>query len=335
MSRARMIFEDLTKGDAADRWARIERLVAEKEPESLWLDFKEVRDPAAEPKEDYLKEKLARALSGFANTEGGILVYGIFAKEGKKGEPDAAEKITPIAEPSRFRAALEKLVKTLTDPVVGGIVVQEIVNPAKDEGVVVVFVPESNGAPHRIVSTTPVVNDKYMMRTATSVVVMPHRLLADRFSRSAPPRLQLTARFRSLGPAVVEFRLENIGRGAARRPAFEVIHPVSAFHEPAHTSSDGFAVRAQAKVGSDRLRSLIEARLDVIIYPQMEHVIYRWHTRLAGPHLELPLEFRLYALDMQPISGSGRLYVGVGENHDIALGRVLTIPTADESPGGD
>lgn len=116
MLRARMIFEDLTKGDGDARWERIERLVTGRETESLWLDFKEVRQPTALPNEDYLKDKLARAISGFANTEGGVLVYGIYAKDGKKGEPDAAEKITPIEKPGRFRAALEKLAVTLRTP---------------------------------------------------------------------------------------------------------------------------------------------------------------------------------------------------------------------------
>lgn len=99
MSRARSIFDQLTTGDATERWAHIEELVAQRAQESLWLDFKEV-GPSADPKEPYLKEKLARALSGFANTEGGVLVYGVYAKEGKKGESDAAEKLTPIVPPA-------------------------------------------------------------------------------------------------------------------------------------------------------------------------------------------------------------------------------------------
>ena len=326
-----MIFDDLSTGDQATRWARIEKLVADRAQESLWLDFKEV-GPAADPKEPYLKEKLARALSGFANTEGGVLVYGIYAKEAKKGEPDAAEKITPVAEPARFRASLEKLVLTLTDPVVGGVVVQDIVNPAKDEGVVVVLVPESSGAPHRIVSTSPEMNDKYMMRTATSVVVMPHRHLADRFAARAAPALQLTARFTALNPAMVEFRLRNLGRGAARRPALQLVHDASAFQEgmtAGRTSTTGFGMR-QEHASTGRLCTLIEARDDVVIYPGMDLLVHRWQTRLAGPSFELSLEVTLYALDMQPIQGSGKLFIGHGEAEVIAIERKLTVPGTDE-----
>lgn len=336
MSRARAIFDDLIAGDAAARWARIEKLVTDKEQESLWLDFKEV-GATADPNEAYLKEKLARALSGFVNTEGGVLVYGIFAKEGKKGEPDAAEKITPIASPGKFRAALEKLALTITDPVVGGLIVQEIVKPEADEGVVVAFVPESNGAPHRIVSTSEKWNDRYMMRTATSVVVMPHRLLADRFGRGAAPLLQLTARFTSFSPAAVEFRLSNLGRGAARRPAFALVHASSAFQEPilhGRTSTTGFGMR-QDRVSSTEVRTLIEGRGDVVIYPGMELFVHRWQTRLSSATgaLELDLDVVLYALDMQPFRGSGKLYVGVGESQDEAMARALLIPSAEELRG--
>lgn len=211
----------------------------------------------------------------------------------------------------------------------GGVVVQEIVNPASGEGVVVVFVPESIGAPHRVVSAAADINDRYMMRTATSVVVMPHRHLADRFAARAAPQLQLIARLTAVSPATVEFRLPNLGRGAARRPAFQLVHDSSAFQEPMITgraSTTGFGMRQEA-LSTGRSRTLIEAREDVIVYPGMDLVAHRWQTRLAGPAFELTLHVVLYALDMQPIQGNGRLFMSAGEQEATVKARELVVPS--------
>lgn len=329
MSRARMIYEDLTKGDGDARWERIERLVTDRETESLWLDFKEVRQPTALPNEDYLKDKLARAISGYANTEGGVLVYGIYAKDGKKGEPDAAEKITAIEKPGRFRAALEKLAVTLTDPVVGGIVVKEIVKPSTDEGVVVVFVPESNGAPHRVVSAGADVNEKYMMRTATSVMVMPHRLLADRFARTAPPALRMIVRVADPpgSPTRVEFWLKNIGRGAARQPAILFPDLPPNFEPSVGTRLTSRFVFRKNDVGDRKRLFLVEPHEDVIIYPGMEQYVATLPVQ-GGQSFTVQIPVVLHALDMQPVVGT--IDVLVNNSFDqLNIGRSFTMNVSD------
>lgn len=310
MNRARAIFDELTTGAGdAERWSRISRLVAEKEAESLWLDFKEV-NPTADPRTDnYIKEKLARSLSGFANTEGGVIVYGVVAQGGKKGQPDIAERIAPIRSPAVFRGHLERIVSSLVDPLIGGIAIQEIVDPNTSDGVVIVLVPESTGGPHRVVGASAEANDRYMMRTATEFVVMPHSALADRFSRTAPPLLRMTARFSQLAPATLELLLTNVGRGTARRPAIELVTPTSALQDPPTSNLvSGFVVRKIASNNVRTARYLIEPHTDVVLYPGQERRVHVWETRLSG-RLELPFEVRLYTIDTRPVQGSGKLEV--------------------------
>jgi hypothetical protein len=54
--------------------------------EDLHLDFKQLQRPF-EHRDD--KRNLAKALSGFANSDGGIIIWGIDARE-KNGEPDCS-----------------------------------------------------------------------------------------------------------------------------------------------------------------------------------------------------------------------------------------------------
>jgi predicted HTH transcriptional regulator len=47
------------------------------EPESLYVDFKEVANPTNPMKQNDDKENFAKALSGFANSNGGVLIWGV------------------------------------------------------------------------------------------------------------------------------------------------------------------------------------------------------------------------------------------------------------------
>jgi hypothetical protein len=186
----------------------------------LYLDFKAINS-GAKATDQNIEEKLARALSGFANVAGGVLVYGITTSRGPKGEPDRAQAVTPIQGVTAFRAALERMASRVVEPVIAGVDIREIENPATlGDGVVVVRVPESIGKPHRAVRTTSEANDRYFMRTTTEIIVMPHAMLAALFGGSPPPQLELRARFvGSVQPSPrVEIRLVNRGRGSARRP---------------------------------------------------------------------------------------------------------------------
>jgi len=74
MDRARELFKRLEAGGLA----ALERLPAEEEPESLFLDYKRSATAAGDPglhRND--RENLSKALSGFANSEGGLLIWGV------------------------------------------------------------------------------------------------------------------------------------------------------------------------------------------------------------------------------------------------------------------
>lgn len=60
------------------------------------------------------KKNLAKAISGFANTDGGVIVWGIDAPS--RGAADAAEKSERIANPKGFAAEIRGRLATMTQP---------------------------------------------------------------------------------------------------------------------------------------------------------------------------------------------------------------------------
>ncbi|MGK3959906.1 helix-turn-helix domain-containing protein [Sorangium sp. So ce118] len=197
-----------------DGWPALARWVESQLEESVYLDFKRAMSKGADIHQDDIKN-LSKSLSGFANTGGGLLVFGIDAVPKKKGEPSSASSLVPVSNIRLFREAIQKRVRQCTIPPIAGIDTRAISSPDDESsGILLILVPPSDGGPHRAAGSTKEVNDKYYMRTADETAVMPHELLADRFSRRAPTKLQLEVEHSDKGELLLIVR--NLGRGTAR-----------------------------------------------------------------------------------------------------------------------
>src|SRR5580704_7639733 len=73
----------------------IRRIVKEQWVETLLLDFKQAASNSGPMQADDRKS-LAESLSGFANSEGGVLVWGIRADKTSPTDPDVAKELKPI-----------------------------------------------------------------------------------------------------------------------------------------------------------------------------------------------------------------------------------------------
>jgi hypothetical protein len=89
-------------------------------------------------------------------------------------------------------------------------------SPNADDGVIIVWVPESIHGPHRATGTSADsgVNDKYYARSGTTNEVMSHRHLAAIFSSRPSPALRLS--LSQVGPNRLLFAVRNLGGGVAR-----------------------------------------------------------------------------------------------------------------------
>lgn len=210
---AREIFAQLR----ADGWSLLENWKADGATESVTLDFKEVRADMTQKDSLSVEDRdgLAKNISGFANTNGGVLVFGVEARSVAKG-PDVVQALKPIRGLAKFADLVRTGAKSLVEPVVAGVDVLPIVSPGdRDTGALAVFVPRSPGGPHRATGGTSDVKDRYFMRTADSTTVMPHRMLAALFAAPPEPKLVLTITL-ARAPTRMDALLRNDGPGSAR-----------------------------------------------------------------------------------------------------------------------
>ena len=150
----------------------VQRWVNERHAEDLYLDFKQKdnADVGAASVND--KRQYAKAISGFANSDGGLLVWGVVAgREGHDAEsPDVARSLNPISSAKTFCADLNAATLTATKPVVAGVRNLLISDPtASESGFVVTYVPAGTNPPYRAELDN---NNKYYKRAGSNFYPM-------------------------------------------------------------------------------------------------------------------------------------------------------------------
>lgn len=199
--------------------------------ETEWLDFK-----GGARLSDDLKT-FSEAVSGFANTEGGVLIWGLDARKTHAGDDlqiDAVSALSLVQSPAAFRSRLQQNIHCTTDPPVQGIEIREVPGPS-GEGFVVCFIPESRNKPHRAEQQK---NKPYMIRVGDSFVVPNPSLLRQMFYPSVAPRIRI-----DVAPRIEE---RNIGG----HQVFQACFYARIANEGRATASDLF-VRARSNWGQD------------------------------------------------------------------------------------
>jgi hypothetical protein len=157
--------------------------------EQAWLDFK-AGDRLSDPD---IKKVWSESLSAFANTEGGVLIFGINAKKTPSAiDPsvriDAASDIAPVPLPAALRSRLMELHHVATDPPIPGVEVEHVGDPAGG-GYVVCYIPEGNAKPYRAEN---VKNHPYYIRIGDDSVIPPPSILRNLFFPQTRMSLQFT-----------------------------------------------------------------------------------------------------------------------------------------------
>lgn len=179
--------------------------------EHVHLDFKTVRDGKLRSEDD--KRNLAKCLSGFANSSGGIIVWGVDARENAQGI-DCAGAAAEIASLKLFISRLNELTGEAVSPIVDG-VRHKAIETAPDRGFAVTLVPETASGPHM----AKLGEDRYYKRSGDSFYRMEHFDLEDMFGRRQKPRLRLIIEHIPVpNPVeeVIRFRVLNEGRATAK-----------------------------------------------------------------------------------------------------------------------
>jgi hypothetical protein len=182
MNRADDLFERLSSGGVS----AIDELIATRKAEELFLDFKRSGDDGRGPHlHDSDNKNFAKAISGFGNSEGGVVVWGVDCSRAKDGADVATAKV-PLHDAAAFASRVESTVSRATIPAHSGVRNFPITLPHSAQGFVVSLIPKSNAAPHQTVAPP-----QYYMRAGSDFVPVPHSVLAGMFGRRPAPQMDI------------------------------------------------------------------------------------------------------------------------------------------------
>jgi hypothetical protein len=196
--------------------AAVREWITSRRQEDLHLDFKQLRDSPEVTKDD--RKNLAKAISGFANSDGGVIAWGVDARPDDTGI-DAASGLVPLRSGKSILSKLLALTGQAATPIVDG-VEHRLLTLGPDESLVLTLVPTSDGGPHM----AGLGERRYYKRSGSAFYVMEHFDIADMFGRRRRPELRLvlspsvTARNSGPGGRSVELQilvsLHNRGRAS-------------------------------------------------------------------------------------------------------------------------
>lgn len=186
MENAYSLFSEIIEGG----FSRITLLIEQGQEENLFIDFKEKKDPSISGASKDDRKIYAKALSGFSNAAGGLIIWGVEARKIDSMSPDIAVSQKPIRYLKKFLTDLNTLAGQALVPLNPGIRNEAIyINDDldSDTGFVVTYVPDSELPPHRAMFG----DNTYYTRAGDSFFVMEHHMLEDAFGRRHKPKIEI------------------------------------------------------------------------------------------------------------------------------------------------
>jgi hypothetical protein len=250
----------------------IDNLLEQRTPESLYLEFKTTK---AEPD----RKRVASMLSGFANSAGGIIVWGIATERHPDSGRDVASERKPIPDVERFVTRLEQFTRFALSPSLAGIEHRIVSADSTGSGFAATYVPESSVGPHMALEG----NESYFKRSEGEFYRMEHFDVADMFGARQRPALRLVCQppMKAMsgyddragdGYKGVQFAvsLMNAGRASAIAPyvRFEVSEPFSVTPSGASSREFGSSLRMFTEDGAPRSISMIGSP-EFIVHPEV------------------------------------------------------------------
>ncbi len=179
MGRAEDIFEEIVeRGMDA-----LEAFILNHKSEELFLDYKRSAnngDGDTLNSSDW--KNLSKAISGFGNSEGGVLVWGVSCGKVKE-RGDVPDALHPVIDVRRFVSLLEGAVSGCTVPPHTGVRSHAIISDGED-GFAITLIPKSLNTPHQSIQ-----NIQYYIRAGSSFSPTPHAVLQGMFGRRPQPQI--------------------------------------------------------------------------------------------------------------------------------------------------
>jgi hypothetical protein len=260
--RAEILFKKL--------WNREAIHALEGQSEDGDFDCKEWHGP------DNTKASIAKAVCGFANATGGVIVVGMSAKSTGANSPDVVIGEKPVSDTEAVKSAVLDIILKQVDPGIKGIQVHTVRDiPKSKSGFVLIYVPELDGPPQRSKADW-----RFYVRIASGTVPMEYFQIEDMFGRRAHPRLSLILREEGISVRQdrIPYRffllgLRNEGRGIARFPSIRFIKAVGL--RPASSGLDESGGNALPERPSTLEWTIFQGGIDSVVYPNEDFLITR------------------------------------------------------------
>lgn len=200
MSRAEDIFEKLIYfgEDALDEFIR------DRQTEELFLDFKQAvstgKHGLALCNDD--RRNLAKCISGFGNSEGGVIIWGVeCSRDSDVG--DVAKAKIKVCNVHRFMSWVENAISGCTIPSHHKVRNHIICCDKNGDGYLATYIPKSDIAP---LMTT--IGSQIYIRSGSNNVPAPYSVIAGMFGRRPQPVVDLMLENRTL--EILEYDEEDV-----------------------------------------------------------------------------------------------------------------------------
>jgi hypothetical protein len=280
---------------------KLESMIADGIEESLGVEYKAA---GALAKDDDKKREITKDVSAFANSAGGVLIYGI-AEHTDKARQHLPECLDPVSRREISKEWLEQIVQQI-QPRVEGVAIYPVAIDAQNEKVCyVVEIPRS--------STAHQARDlRYYKRHNFNALPMEDYEVRDVMNRRTHPALRLSLWFdcpRIVGRGNIRVKLENIGLVSARHVMVELEFPPqwtnSVFADP-----DQVGERLPGDDGEFHRIRLKPEVVDLPIFPGSDAVFGRVvdmkepKSERTGPNVpSRHVRATVFADEMRPMRG--------------------------------
>lgn len=281
-----------------------QKLIDDEERESVTLEYKE----AVKQWDDKAKKKIAKHISAFANSEGGVIIFGIECDKKDEDKPIAITGLHPKNSAETFDRILTDAVK----PEIEGW--ERKVLSGAGKSVLVVAIPRSDRAPHMSQK-----HKQYFHRSGAQSLAMESHLVELYYGRRRKPALDLkvveplkqveSAKQGFTGTFVFGIYLDNLGTGMASGASGVIRFPRKDLFTINHYAQK-FAAVEEVHERDPVNRPLPRYYFDIEtkIFPKSTRCILHfniafkeeWRTQYADKPL---FEWEIYAEDAEPKSG--------------------------------
>lgn len=296
MNAAQKLFAALP--DAASITALVGRT------EDTYLEVKTCSAPFS----DDDKDNLAKAVAGFANAAGGILIFGLQAKGGDRLTPDKIGRVVSVQNLELALSTALALVGQVVEPPVEGVIVESReLQRAPGTGFIVVFVPPSSLGPHRSKR-----DREYYRRHGSSTLPMEHYEIAEMFGRRHGAKLSFWSELQpgshtEGNTSYCEFiiGLQNDGLGLGRFPCLTLGNMPTA--KPSNFGLDGNGrTGLPVRASGDWKVHIFAGGSDEVVYPRSRLPVTRirhyWGS--SAPIADFKADIEILADNMEPVRES-------------------------------